>query len=81
MYTTVHGIGFWSVWLNTNPLVSSAYIFQVDVKANSDLKHVKDSLAAEKKKKKTLLKSMDDVSNNCKLLKFSLLNWLRGSGE
>lgn len=81
MYTTVHGIGFWSVWLNTNPLVS-AYIFQVDVKANSDLKHVKDSLAAEKKKKKTLLKSMDDVSNNnCKLLTFSLLNWLQGSGE
>ena len=35
---------------------------QIDVKANSDLKHVKDSLAAEKKKKKTLLKSFDDVS-------------------
>ena len=35
---------------------------QIDVKANSDLKHVKDSLAADKKKKKTLLKSFDDVS-------------------
>ena len=35
---------------------------QIDVKANSDLKHVKDALAAEKKKKKTLLKSFDDVS-------------------
>lgn len=33
---------------------------KVDVKANSDLKHVKESLAAEKKKKKTLLKSLDD---------------------
>ena len=43
------------------------------MKANSDLKHVKDSLAAEKKKKKTLLKSFDDVSlwyycNYCKLI-------------
>ena len=35
---------------------------QIDVKANSDLKHVKESLAAEKKKKKTLLQSFDDVS-------------------
>lgn len=35
-------------------------VSKVDVKANSDLKHVKESLAAEKKKKKTLLKSLDD---------------------
>jgi len=35
-------------------------VSKVDVKANSDLKHVKDSLTAEKKKKKTLLKSLDD---------------------
>ncbi|RMX39519.1 hypothetical protein pdam_00006145, partial [Pocillopora damicornis] len=32
----------------------------VDVKTESDLKHMKDTLAAEKKKKKALLKSLDD---------------------
>ena len=32
------------------------------MKANSDVKHAKDSLAAEKKKKKTLVKNLDDVS-------------------
>lgn len=32
------------------------------MKANSDLKHAKDSLAAEKKKKKTLEKNLVDVS-------------------
>ncbi|KAJ7386503.1 Structural maintenance of chromosomes protein 2 [Desmophyllum pertusum] len=41
-------------------------VSKVDVKANSDLKHVKDSLAAEKKKKKTLLKSMDDDQSQLK---------------
>ena len=50
---------------------------QIDVKANSDLKHVKDSLAAEKKKKKTLLKSFDDVSLwyycNCKFIILCIL--------
>ena len=51
---------------------------QIDVKANSDLKHVKDSLAAEKKKKKTLLKSFDDVSlwyycNYCKFIILCIL--------
>lgn len=37
-------------------------LWQVDVKTESDLKHMKDTLAAEKKKKKALLKSHDDVS-------------------
>lgn len=37
-------------------------LWQVDVKTESDLKHMKDTLAAEKKKKKALLKSLDDVS-------------------
>ena len=32
------------------------------MKANSDLKHAKDSLAAEKKKKRTLEKNLVDVS-------------------
>ena len=32
------------------------------MKANSDLKHAKDSLAAEKKKKRTLEKNIVDVS-------------------
>lgn len=38
------------------------FFWQTDVKANSDLKHAKDSLAAEKKKKKTLEKNLVDVS-------------------
>lgn len=37
-------------------------LWQVDVKTESDLKHMKDTLATEKKKKKALLKSLDDVS-------------------
>ncbi|CAH3192698.1 unnamed protein product, partial [Porites evermanni] len=41
-------------------------VSKIDVKANSDLKHVKDSLAAEKKKKKTLLKSFDDDQSQLK---------------
>ena len=35
---------------------------QIDVKANSDLKHAKELLAAEKKNKKTLEKNIVDVS-------------------
>ncbi|XP_058973513.2 structural maintenance of chromosomes protein 2 [Pocillopora verrucosa] len=35
-------------------------VSKVDVKTESDLKHMKDTLAAEKKKKKVLLKSLDD---------------------
>ena len=35
---------------------------QIDVKANSDLKHAKESLAAEKKNKRTLEKNINDVS-------------------
>ncbi|XP_028403632.1 structural maintenance of chromosomes protein 2-like [Dendronephthya gigantea] len=36
---------------------------KVDVKANSDVKHAKDQLAAENKKKKALLKSLTDDQN------------------
>lgn len=35
-------------------------VSKVDVKTESDLKHTKDTLAAEKKKKKALLKSLND---------------------
>ena len=45
-------------------LIMQMYMFfaQMDVKANADVKHSKDSLAAEKKKKRTLEKSLVDVS-------------------
>jgi hypothetical protein len=46
----------------------------VDVKANSDVKHAKNQLAAENKKKKALEKSMTGVCINFDLLSHIVKN-------
>ena len=38
------------------------YFFKADVKVNSDLKHAKETLQAEEKKKKEMNKNISDVS-------------------